>query len=283
MSLVRMSSWPLLALLLAAGCAGNKPAEDPAAADRAALVAAASGKAQVDPEEQQRKALQARLQAGMESLKARDPERARRHISRALEIAPNSADGNNAMALLYGYEGDDKREEIYFRRAVRGEGNTSQARNNYAAFLYRQQRYREAAEQLEKAVDDTSYDQRGVAFLNLGRCYVNLGDLTKAESALQRSLRLESQRADTMLELADVLVRQQRYAEAETYLSMFQTRMRNNSRSLWIGIRLAAARGEVDKIASYEFQLEKLYKDSTEYLAWRAWKKGGNAPSARHQ
>ncbi len=283
MSFFRFSSTLALLLLVASGCANSKSPVDTAEADRAALQDATSVVGKIDPEERQRKALQAHLQAGMTALKMQDPERARRHISRALEISPSSAEANNAMALLYDYEHDEVREEKYFKRAVRGDGNVSQARNNYAAYLYRKQRYKDAAKQLEKAVDDEFYDQRSVAFFNLGRCYAQLKHLDKAEAAFQRSLRLDSQRVDTMLELADVLLQQQRYADAASYLSMYQDRTRNTARSLWVGIRLASRRGEADKLASYEFQLEKMYKDSPEYVEWRAWKSGGGTPTGKRK
>ncbi len=55
---------------------------------------------------------------------------------------------------------------------------------------------------------------------------------------------------------------------------MFQARERNTARSLWIGIRVATALGNSDQSGSYEFQLEKMYKDSPEYAEWQAWKNG---------
>lgn len=233
-----------------------------------------------DPEEQRAKAIQARLAAGMEALKMQDPERARRHITRALELEPHSAEANNAMALLYRYEGDDKREEEYFRKALRADKNYSQARNNYAGLLFRQGRYKEAVGHLEKAANDTNYDQRAVAFLNLGRCYAKLNELDKASSALQRSLRLDSGQAEATLELADVLLAQQKYADAKTYLAVFQERARNTARSLWIGIRIATALGDVDTVSSDEIQLARMFKDTPEYLAWQAWKNGAAADTS---
>lgn len=271
-----MKGWSALLCVLLVGSAvlSGCKSREPETAEEKRQAEAALPHAEVDPEAQKLKAVQTRLQAGMEALKARDPERARRHISRALELDSDSPEANNAMALLYRFEGDEKREEEFFRKAIRSNGDYSQARNNYAALLYRKGRYDDAIDQLEKASNDPNYDQRAVAFLNLGRSYAKVGELDKANTALQRSLRLESQRPETLLELAEVLLRQQKYGDAETYLSMFQTRMRNTPRSLWVGIRLAAAQENADKLASYEFQLAKLFKDSPEYAEWRTWKSG---------
>ncbi|MFZ5755306.1 MAG: type IV pilus biogenesis/stability protein PilW [Pseudomonadota bacterium] len=231
-----------------------------------------------DEEERRSKAVATRVQAGVEALKARDPERARRHISRALELDSSSAEAHNAMGLLYRYEGDDKREEEHYRKALRADGKFSQARNNYATLLYKQGRYRDAIEQLEKAADDTSYPQRALAFLNLGRCYVRVEEYDKASAALQRSLRLDSTQAEAPLELADVLLIQKKYADARAYFSVYMSRARHTARSLWTGIRLESAMGDTDKVVSYEFQMEKMFKGTPEYAAWQAWKAG--APAA---
>lgn len=234
-------------------------------------------KVEEDPKAQRKKAVDAHLLAGIESLKARDPERARKHINRALELDDDSAEAHNAMALLYRYEGDEKREEAHFRKALRIDGDFSQARNNYAGFLYRKGRYKEAIKQLERATNDTNYEQRALAFLNLGRCYAKTGELDKALEALERSLRLDRMQADAPIELADVLLTQQHYADAAAQLQVFEARARNTPRSLWIGIRVAAALGHADKVSSYEFQLAKMFRDSPEYREWQKWKAGSGA------
>jgi type IV pilus assembly protein PilF len=229
-----------------------------------------------DEDAQKKKAIASRLQVGIEALKARDPERARRHITRALEIDPSSAEAHNAMALYYRFEGDPKREEEHYRKSIRYDGDYSQARNNYAVLLYRLGRYKDAIEQLEKAADDTNYDQRQLVFLNLGRSYAKVGDNEKAISALQRSLRLDTTQADTFLELADVFFTQGKHQDAQFYINGYSTRARHAARSLWLGIRIENALGNKDKVSSLEFQLEQMFRNSQEFQAWRAWKDAGS-------
>lgn len=231
----------------------------------------------VGPDEaaQKRKAVASRLQVGMEALKARDPDRARRHITRALDIDPSSADAHNAMALYYRYEGDPKREEEHYRKAIRFNAGYSQARNNYAVLLFRQGRYKDAIEQLEKAAEDTTYDQRQLVFLNLGRSYAKAGEPEKALNALQRSLRLDTNQPDTFLEIADVLWTQQKIQESLNYYNGYLARSRQSARSLWLGIRLEQASANADKVANYEFQLEQMFRATPEYQSWLAWKDAG--------
>ncbi len=256
-----------LSLVLLAGCSSSGEVVD------RKLERVTAG---LTEEEQQTKAVGARVAAGMEALKARDPERARRHIARALEIDPDSAEAHNAMALYYRFEGDVKREEDHYRKAIRSNGKFSQARNNFAVLLYRQGRYKDAIEQLEIAADDTNYDQRHMAWLNLGRSYAAVQQYDKAINAFQRSLRLDSTQPDGLLELADAYLAQGQYGDARTYHAAYAARTRQNARSLWIGIRIEKALGGEDKLASYEFQLAKMYRDSPEYAAWQAWKGNGS-------
>lgn len=274
-SLRALALMPMLVLVACASGGGTGDGEIKPAEKKGAAVV----EAEIDQDHRRDQAVATRVQAGVEALKARDPERARRHISRAIELDPGSAEAHNAMALLYRYEGDEKREEDHYRKALRANGKFSQARNNYAALLYRQGRYRDAIDQLERAADDTSYDQRSLAFLNLGRSYVKVGQLEKAEYALQRALRLDSSQADATLELADVLLALKKYADARAYFATYVARARHTARSLWIGIRIESALNEPDKVASYEFQLEKMFKGTPEYAAWQAWK-SGPAPAA---
>lgn len=235
-------------------------------------------------EEQRDKALSTRIAAGIEAIKARDPERARRHLVRALEMAPKSAEAHNAMALLYGYEGDEAREEYHYKKAIRYDSSFSQARNNYATMLYRQERYKSAIRQLERATNDTSYDQRAIAFLNLGRCYAKVGEHGKALKSLERSLRLDSNYPDTFLELADVTLALGRFADARAYWEAYNSRAKPLARSLWIGIRIEQALGDRQRVSGYEMQLESLFKGTVEHTQWQAWKRAGSPlPTQKEQ
>lgn len=269
---LRVSLAALVSLSLLAGCASRSPEEEAKAKAAAPLVG--------DTEEQQKqKALDTRIAAGIEALKAGDPERARRHIHRALEIDEDSAAAQNAMALYYRYEGDDKREEQHYRKALRADSKYSQARNNYASLLYRQGRYDEAIDQLEAAAEDPTYDQRQMVFLNLGRSYARAGEYDKAVKALQRSLRLDSTQPEAKLEMADVLYAQGKYAEARNYYVAYTGQVRQNARSLWLGIRIEHELGGTEKVGGYEMQLGNMFPNSPEYKAWKAWKTGGSQPA----
>lgn len=265
-----MVALSLLGLLMA-GCSG-KSETAPAAAPRVEKVVAE------DPAKQRASATERRLSAGLAYLRAGDLEGARRHLTRALELDPDSGAANNAMALLYRAEGDRKREEEYYRRALRKDPDFSGARNNYATLLYAEGRYKEAAEQLQRAAEDVNYDQRALAFYNLGRCHVRLGDPEAADTAFQRSMRLDARRAEPLLAIAELNLQRERYREAWAYYQNWTARAKQTAGTLLLGIRIAEKVGNKDAVASYELQFDKFFNGTPQHKAWKAWRAGGPEP-----
>lgn len=264
-----------LALLVAGGCAGKKGA---APADANATAQQPAAAREESPEKQRQRATEKRLAAGLAYLRANDLEGARRHLTRALELDGDSAAANNAMGLLYRAEGDPKREEEYYRRALRKDSGFSSTRNNYATLLYSQGRYAEAAEQLERAAEDVNYEQRGLAFYNLGRCRVRLGDIDGADIAFQRAIRLDSRRAEPLLAMAELNLQRQRFREAWGYYQSWTGRAQQTAGSMLLGILVAEKIGNKDAVASYELQFDKFFRGTPQHQAWKAWRAGGPEP-----
>ncbi|MEE4251034.1 MAG: type IV pilus biogenesis/stability protein PilW [Alcanivoracaceae bacterium] len=217
-------------------------------------------------------AVSRRISAGFEYLQMGQPSEARRHISRALELEPRSAEAHNAMALLYRYEGDQKRAEEHFRKSIRYDRDFSLARNNYGAMLLALRRYDEALEQFSIAADDPSYDKRSIAFENKGRALSVLGREDEALEAFNTSMRLDSESIDPLLEMAWIYFRRDDMRMASRVYSAYEQRAgAQPARGLWLGIQLAARENKADKLASFELALDKLYPGSAEHREWRNW------------
>ena len=224
-------------------------------------------------------AVSRRVAAGYEYLRIGRPIDARRHISRALEHDPRSAEAHNAMALLYQYEADFKRAEDHFRRALRYDGDYSLARNNYGALLMRQERYRDALEQFDRAASDPSYDNRAIAFENKGRALMSLQRYGEALDAFNTALRLDSSNPEPLLEMAwaHFLGGQPDPARRayDAYANAVETQ---SARGLWLGIRLAAQTKDATTLAAREKALDTTYPDSIEFRLWRRWVAEGRKP-----
>lgn len=235
-----------------------------------------SGCVTVDPSKREVKvddAVSSRVAAGMQYLQQGSPSEARRHFSRALSLDEDNAVAHNAMALLYNYEQDEDKQEYHYREALDADPEYSPALNNYGTLLYYQGRYEQALEHFQQAANDPSYEGRGNARSNMGKCYLKLGQRDKAKAAFNRALRINPRAVQPNLELAELYYRDNRLRQAWEYHRQYERRIgRQSARGLWLGIRLAAALGREDQQSSYELALGNLYRRSSEYRQWQQWK-----------
>jgi type IV pilus assembly protein PilF len=100
------------------------------------------------------KAVKTYVEAATRYMQLNQMANADRTLKRAHEIAPDDPAVNNALALFYTIEGEDEQVERYYKKALSGDESFSQARNNYASYLYRKERYKDAIYQLEKVGKD---------------------------------------------------------------------------------------------------------------------------------
>lgn len=224
----------------------------------------------------QEDAMNKRLELARRYIGAGDWENAERNLRQAAAIKPGSPAVHEAFALVYQSTGEYELAEENFRRAISLDPGFSRARNNYAAFLFQQQRYKEAKKQLEIVVKNTLYKGRPRAFVNLGLCLVKLDDLEGAKVAFERTLTMDRTNAIAMLEMASIEYELQSYGEAQRYYGSYRTVVRRPSaRALWLGVRIAHASGDVDTEASHGLALRNLYPESAEYKSYQEAKKRG--------
>ena len=120
----------------------------------------------------------------------RDMPAARRHVNNALDIDNRISDAYMVLAMISQHEGDLDLADSNYQRAISLDKDNSSARNNYAAMLFSQERFRESYEQLERVANDTSYEGRSLVFEGLGRSALRLGRQEEAKAAFQRALQL---------------------------------------------------------------------------------------------
>jgi type IV pilus assembly protein PilF len=214
--------------------------------------------------------IQNSVTASLEYLQLGDTKNAFRHANNAMEADAKSAEAHNAMALLYRNMQDEKNEEKHFKLAIRYNPNLSKVRNNYAVFLFQRERYTDALFQLEKASKDPSYENRGLAFENMGRAYLGLKDIAQAEVAFKEALRIDERMVRSYLELAQINFIRGDLKQANQYIQQYGTLGRHSARSLWLGIQIERKLGNKDALASYELALRNIFADSAEYKAYKA-------------
>jgi type IV pilus assembly protein PilF len=221
--------------------------------------------AEASPED----ALRTRVQLARSYIGEQNWEDAKRNLSIAAELDPNSPEVHEAFALVYQSTGEYELAEESFRLALSLKSDFSRARNNFAAFLYSQARYAEAEEQLEIVIRDTLYEGRPRAFINLGLCRIQLGDREGAREALTRALTMDRTNRLALLELANIEFELGNWRAAEHYLNTYRSLVRRQSaRALWLAVRLAHEINDENGQASAALALRNLYPQSAEFQAY---------------
>jgi len=226
------------------------------------------------PEVSDEDALDDYIQLAVAYYDANDMASARRHINNALAIDERNSEVFNILALVHQREGDLDLADEVFRRAIRFDSSNSRARNNYAAFLFEQQRFAEALEQLETVANDTAYEGRAIAFENLGRSALRTGQLEVAANAFERALQLNSNLYVSTLELAQIRFDQGDYVSARTLFNQYLTikdfySIPYTPRSLWVGIQIEGYYQNEEVVDGYVRLLTALYSDSPEFQLYQ--------------
>lgn len=222
--------------------------------------------AKASPEE----ALEKRVQLARQYIGESNWDDATRNLKLAQEIDADNPDVHEAFALVYQSTGEFELARENFKKSIRLDRKCSRCRNNYAAFLYGQGDFQEAVKQLEVVVEDSLYESRIRAFVNLGLARLKIDDTPGAQEAFQRVIAMQRLNNIALLELAQLRYDAGDYATAGRYHETYKLSVRQQSpRALLLGIKLARQTGDQDAEASYGLALSNLYPQSKEYQAFK--------------
>ena len=204
----------------------------------------------------------------------RDMPGARRHVNNALDIDNGISDAYMVLAMIFQREGDLDLADSNYQRAISLDKDNASARNNYAAMLFSQERFRESYEQLERVANDTSYEGRSLVFEGLGRSALRLGRQEEAKAAFQRALQLNENLFIAPLELALIYFDQQDYPRARQYYRNYLTTIQflqlpHTPRALLAGIQIEGYFQNKEFVENFSLVLSTLYPTSPEYQTFQ--------------
>lgn len=184
-------------------------------------------------------------QLGYTYLRSNQLGRAQKYFHQALTLDAHDARALHGLALVFARQNETRLAEHYFIETLQSDTELTIARNNYAAFLFKQSRYDEARSQLQVAVQDIYYPHRDRILLNLGRCELKLGDSQAALDHFQRALDLNRMAYDVHLELATWYLKAQQLTKAQHHWQLFDAGQTQLSvRAQKLGLQIAKARGD---------------------------------------
>lgn len=210
------------------------------------------------------------IQLSLAYLDTNDMAGARRHANNALNIDSRNSDAYMILGMISQREGDLDLADENFTRSINLDRDNSRSRNNYAAMLFSQERYRESYEQLERVANDTGYEGRAIAFEGLGRSALRLNRTEDAQNAFLRALQLNSNLYIAALELAVSYYEQQEYALARQFYQNYLTtaeflQLPHTPRALLAGIQIEGYFQNEELVEDFTLVLTTLYPTSQEY------------------
>ena len=209
------------------------------------------------------------INLGVGYLNQGDYARAKANLRKALDIDSRSPLAHTMFGVLFEMEGEDRLAEEHFKKAIRFDPNFSLARNNYGTFLFAQDRFEEAVEQLIAATQDRFYLKRPHAFENLGVSYLRLGETVKAEEAFVRAVELNFSQSRALLELASIRFDQKNFVESRSLYQRHASVSGQSAPSLWLCVRLARVFDNMDQEASCALVLKNIFPASNEYHQYK--------------
>ena len=189
---------------------------------------------------------------------------ARDKLEKAIEQNENNVEAYKTLAYLYALLGLNDEAETKYEQALNLKTNDSELLNSYGAFLCANGKLEEAQKQFEEAYSNPFYEAAYLAQSNAGSCYIKQGEYDKAEALLRKSLRVQPKLPGSLLSMADVGVKTERYMMARAYIQRYHDVKKASPDSLWIQIQAEKALGDKKHYLQYARQLIRDFPDSDE-------------------
>jgi type IV pilus assembly protein PilF len=189
---------------------------------------------------------------------------AKEKLEKAVEQDPENVSAFKTFAYLYALLGLDEKASEQYLEALDIAPHDSDLLNSYGAFLCAHGDLHEAQEYLKKAYDDPFYESLFMAQSNAGSCYVQEGEFKKAEPLLRKSLRSHPNLSGSLISMAEVGVKTDRYLMARAYIGRYHAVSAPTAESLWIQLQAEKALGARDHYVKYAKQLINDFPDSDE-------------------
>jgi len=198
------------------------------------------------------------IQLGLAYLKQGDRPRAKYKLLTAIDLAPNSAEANAAMAYFLEMTGELKEARNFYKKALSlAPGNGAQL-NNFGSYLCRQNKYKEAESYFLSAAKDVRYLHTAQVYENAGLCAAAIPDLPKAEHYFTKALEQDPLRKQALYELVKMKIKQNQAGKALAYMEQYSKLTLNEPALLKLAIDASHRLGRTRSEEAYKSDLYNL-------------------------
>lgn len=189
---------------------------------------------------------------------------ARDKLEKSIEQDPEYLPAYKTLAYLYALLGQAEKAEEKYQDALELKPDDPDLSNSYGAFLCSLGKYDEAQKRLRVAYSDPFYESRYLAESNAGSCYIKQGEYKQGEALLRKSLRTEPKLPGSLISMAEVGIKTERYLMARAYIQRYHAVKAPSAESLWIQIQAEKYLGAKDHYMKYAKKLIQDFPDSDE-------------------
>jgi Tfp pilus assembly protein PilF len=185
-------------------------------------------------DDQQKKLAGLHYQIGVDALNKGLLPKAFDELMKSNSMRPNQAEVLDALAYAWLLRGDLKKSDNHYRKSLRIKALAS-TQNNYANFLNKVERYKEAESMARKALDDPRYPNQDLAFINLGDALLGQEKLDEAIRNYGQAQLFNSKSIRPQLKVASAYVQYNRLQEARALYKSLMLK-HSNSRIVVMGM-----------------------------------------------
>ncbi len=185
-------------------------------------------------------------------------------LRHAIEMDPKNAEAHNAIAVLHERLDQPQEARAHYQRAMELAPDSASAQNNYARFLCTQGETAEAMQRFREIVASKLYPYPWLALTNMGRCALAAGKKEAAEQYLRQALEQAPKFPPALLEMSKLSLDNRQYLSARAFLQRYQEVAADTPETLWTGIRIEHALGNREAVARYIESLRHQFAEAKE-------------------
>ncbi len=204
------------------------------------------------------------IELGVGYIQRKQFKAAKDKLEKAIEQDPDNAEAYRTLAYLYSMLGLSEQAEEKYEEALKLQPNDPEILNGYGAFLCAHGELEKAQEKFKLAYSNPFYDSLYLAQSNAGSCYLQEGKYVEAEALLRKSLRVQPRLAGSLISMAEIGVKTEKYLMARAYVQRYHEVKKPTAESLWILVQAEKALGAREHYMKYARQLIKDFPDSDE-------------------
>ncbi len=244
-----------LLLLAQAACSSAPKTDSPPMNPTSPVL---SGNYEYNPEQ----AADANTHLGIEYMKQGSYKVALLKLEKAIQQNPENHEAQMTIALLYESLGKLDLAETHFAKTLRLAPDDASVHSNYGSYLCRQQKFAEAQQHFQLALNNPLYDTPELVHTNAGLCALRFNQKQQAQEAFQQALQSNPEFPVALYQLAELHEQSGEVAQADQHYQRYVKVARQTPQTLWLGVRIARALGERDREANYALLLKSQYPDT---------------------